>query len=283
MTQKVLALIDGSIYSHSVCEHAAWAAGRLAAPVELLHLLTRRRPQGRTCLGAIQLGARSSLLQELAAVDEQRSKLMAQQGRAILEDAQAVVEKAGVAAVTTRLRHGDLVETMAAQEADAALIVIGKRGEHADFAVGHLGSNLERVVRASHKPVLIAARAFRPIGRVLLAFDGGASALRAVRMMADSPLFAGLAVDIVSVGQGGAAVETALADAAQVLAGAGLQVQTKVIAGQPEQVLAGLVETTPFDLVVMGTYGHSRIRSLIIGSTTTEMIRSCKVPLLVVR
>jgi len=33
----------------------------------------------------------------------------------------------------------------------------------------------------------------------------------------------------------------------------------------------------------MGAYGHSRIRSLIIGSTTTEMIRSCKVPVALFR
>jgi nucleotide-binding universal stress UspA family protein len=36
-------------------------------------------------------------------------------------------------------------------------------------------------------------------------------------------------------------------------------------------------------MVVMGAYGHSRIRTLIIGSTTTEMIRSCKVPIVLVR
>jgi len=33
----------------------------------------------------------------------------------------------------------------------------------------------------------------------------------------------------------------------------------------------------------MGAYGHSRVRSLIIGSTTTEMIRSCRVPILIMR
>jgi hypothetical protein len=27
MTNTILALVDGSIYSKSVCDHAAWAAG----------------------------------------------------------------------------------------------------------------------------------------------------------------------------------------------------------------------------------------------------------------
>jgi nucleotide-binding universal stress UspA family protein len=33
----------------------------------------------------------------------------------------------------------------------------------------------------------------------------------------------------------------------------------------------------------MGAYGHSRIRTLIIGSTTTEVIRSCLIPVLLFR
>jgi nucleotide-binding universal stress UspA family protein len=33
----------------------------------------------------------------------------------------------------------------------------------------------------------------------------------------------------------------------------------------------------------MGAYGHSRIRQLLIGSTTTAMIRHSTVPLLLLR
>jgi nucleotide-binding universal stress UspA family protein len=33
----------------------------------------------------------------------------------------------------------------------------------------------------------------------------------------------------------------------------------------------------------MRAYGHFHIRSLIIGSTTTEMIRSCKTPVMLLR
>jgi nucleotide-binding universal stress UspA family protein len=37
------------------------------------------------------------------------------------------------------------------------------------------------------------------------------------------------------------------------------------------------------DMLVMGAYGHSRMRSLVIGSTTTEMVRSCRLPVLLFR
>ncbi|MFN3970526.1 MAG: universal stress protein [Gemmobacter sp.] len=282
--QKIVALVDGSIYSASVCDHAAWISQRTGAAVELIHVLGRREAShSKDHSGALTLGARSALMEELADLDAQRAKLISHRGRAILEDARAILDKAGVAEITTRLRHGDIVETVADVEGDARVILIGKRGEAADFAKGHLGSNLERIVRASHKPVFIASRAFRPISRVLVAYDGGSSAMKAVDHIARSPLFAGLSVHVVTVGQATAEVTKGLEDAKAMLKAAGIEADTSILPGQPETALGKLVDEEPFDMLVMGAYGHSRIRTLIIGSTTTAMIRSCKVPVVLMR
>lgn len=281
---KIIALVDASPYAHSVCQHAAWIAGRTGAAIELLHVLGRREaPDKQDLSGSIALGARSSILAELAELDAQRSRLVAHRGRAILDDALALVKEAGVAAVTAQLRHGDLLETVAEREAGASMIVIGKRGEAVDFAKGHLGSNLERVVRASSRPVFVAARAFRPIESILVAYDGGASAMRAVEHLAASPLYRGLEATIVTVGNPSRTVEKGLADAAAMLGAAGVTARTEVVEGHPEAALGSLVDERGFGLLVMGAYGHSRIRSLIIGSTTSEMVRSCKIPVVMVR
>lgn len=282
--EKIVALVDGSIYSASVCEHAAWISGRTGAAVEVLHVLGRRDAPDKTDLsGAIKLGARTALLQELAALDAQRSKLISARGRAILEDARAILDQAGVTEITTRLRQGDVVETISEVEKDARVIMIGKRGEAADFAKGHLGSNLERIIRASKKPVFVASRAFKPIEKVLVAYDGGVSAMKAVDHIARSPLFQGLHIHVVTVGSATAEVKKGLEDAKAVLRAAGLDAETSVVAGQPETALGKLTEDSQFGMLVMGAYGHSRIRSMIIGSTTTEMIRSCKVPVVLMR
>ena len=281
---KIIALVDGSVYSASVCEHAAWVASRMGLPVELVHVLGRREAAPTDDhSGAIALGARTALLAQLAELDAQRAKLVSQRGRAILDDAQALVRQAGAADVTIRLRHGDIVETVAEVEHEAGIILIGKRGEAADFAKGHLGSNLERIVRASHKPVFVAARAFKPISKVLVAHDGGTSAVKAVDHIARNPLFQGLAVHVVTVGGATPEATKGLADAKARLLAAGIEAETSILAGQPETVLGRLIEEEQFDMLVMGAYGHSRIRSLLIGSTTTEMIRSCKVPVLLIR
>ena len=74
-----------------------------------------------------------------------------------------------------------------------------------------------------------------------------------------------------------------LEDAAVLLRAADFIVQTDITPGAADKAIADKVETGGIDLLVMGAYGHSRIRSLIIGSTTTEMIRSCMIPVMLFR
>lgn len=284
MTNKIIALVDGSIYSESVCHHAAWIAQKTKAPIELIHVLGRREAPDKSDLsGAIRLGARTKLMEELAELDAQRAKLVSHRGRAILEDARAIVDQDGVTEITTRLRHGDIVEAIAEIEGAARVIVIGKRGEAADFAKGHLGSNLERIVRAAHRPILVAARAFKPIGNVLVAYDGSRAAMKAIDHISRSSFFVDLSVTIVTVGSETEEARKGLADAKASLAAAGIEADTRIVAGQPNVELGKMVDEEGFDMLVMGAYGHSRIRSLVIGSTTTEMMRSCRVPVLLLR
>jgi len=139
------------------------------------------------------------------------------------------------------------------------------------------------VVRSSRRPVIVAARAFKPIERFLIAFDGGASAMKAVDYVARSPLFAGLECRLLTAGADTPEARKRLDAAAAVLRGAGYPVTADIAAGQADAAIAERVEADGIDLLVMGAYGHSRIRSLIIGSTTSEMIRSCKVPVMLFR
>lgn len=282
---NLMALIDGSGYSKSVCDHAAWIAGRTDGAVEIIHVLGRRdvSSQPEDLSGNIGLGARTALLDELVELDGQKARLSQKRGRAILDDAKGLVSAAGVSKVTTKLRLGDIVETVEDLEGDADMIVIGKRGGAADFNKLHLGSNLERVARSSHRPVLIASREFKPIKRFLIAFDGGPSVLKAIDAIAANKVFADLECELLSVGNETPASNAQMEAAANLLREAGYKVQTKFAPGQPETVIAREVETDAYDLLVMGAFGHSRVRQLIIGSTTTAMIRSCKIPVLLFR
>lgn len=283
----ICAAVDASAYAESVVGLAAWAALRTGAPLELLHVLDPR-PEvapaaGMDLSGSLVLGAQEQLLAELAGFDEARSKLAQQQGRALLHKAAEQAAAAGVVPREQRLRHGGLVDTLTGIEQDVRLFVIGKRGEHANLTRGHLGGNLERVVRAVHRPVLVAARAFRPIGRVLIAFDGSPTTRRGVQMVAASPLFRDLSLQLLLVGEDTASNQAHLDWARATLEAAGHAPDCLRQQGNVEDLIAGSVRDNSVDLLVMGAYGHSRIRQLIIGSATTTMLRTCLVPVLLLR
>lgn len=283
--KNILALIDGSIYASSVCDHAIWVADKCSSSIDLMHVIGRRGMGSELAdlSGNIGLGARSTLLQELSEHDMQNSRLAQQRGRVILDAIQSQLDAAGVENAQTRMRNGEIVESVEKSEKSTDLVILGKRGEGADFDKLHPGSNLERVARFCAKPLLVSARAFRPVSKVLIAYDDGRSSRNAVADIAENPLFDGASLKLITVGTSSGKVTSALDSAAEKLRRTGLDASTEVVPGEPESAIISEIEQNDHDLLVLGSHGHSRIRSLILGSTTTSMIASCKISVLMYR
>ena len=282
---SILACTDGSIYAPSIYQHTAWAAQRLSASVEVLHVLDhhRERAPGIDFSGTIGMDASVHLTEELTKLEEAQGRVARLKGKAILEDTRQQLIAAGVSEITATQRHGTLVETLQELEPRCDLVVIGKRGEHADFARGHLGGNLQRVIRTAVRPVLVAARAFKPIERFLIAYDGGPSVTKAIDFALTSPLLKGAACHILRAGHADDKAKWYLDEAAGKLRAAGYAVTSHAIPGETETVIAEAVKREDIHLLVMGAYGHSPIRAFILGSTTTTMVRTCLVPVLMFR
>ncbi len=282
--EHILACIDASSYADSVCDLAAWASKRLAMPVELLHVVQRSdavAARGDRS-GAIGLGVKTSLMEELVEMEAADARLKVERGRVLLAAGEKRLREAGAFDVRTLHRHGGIVETILEREADARVVVIGKRGASHEFAAGHIGSKLERVVRASTKPVLVASLEYAEPRSIVFAYDASPAAKRALGRLIESPLFAGIPVNVVMADADNEAHRRALSDAVLRL-GDEREVTTTLEPGKPEAVIAKVVEQTPGAMLMMGAYGHSPIRTLIVGSTTTTMIRTVRVPVLLVR
>lgn len=281
----ILACTDGSIYADSVYDHTAWAAKRIDASIEVLHVIDHHREHADTqdFSGNMSAGGREALLNKLAELDAEKSKILQAQGRDILEAASDHLKNNGIESPKQTLRNGSLIETVADIEDRADLLVVGKRGEAADFATMHLGANLERVVRGSKHPVLVTSRAFRPIKKVLIAYDGGPTSKKALDWAANGKLLKDLDILLLRVGTDKPENHESLKAAASLLDHTGGHVTTMLKPGVSDEVIAETVNAEDVDLMVVGAYGHSRIRHLLVGSTTTSLIRTCQVPLLMVR
>ncbi|EIW88852.1 UspA-related nucleotide-binding protein [Alishewanella agri BL06] len=284
MSRKVLACIDASPYAQAVCDYAAWAAKKLQVAMSVIHVLDNADKAVHTDFsGSIGLGSQEALLQQLAELDAQHAKLALQRGRIMLDAAKARAEAAGVKEVDERLRHGQLVETLAALEEETRLLVLGKRGFTSADAHGHIGLHVERVIRSLHKPILLTQQSYTEPKSIMLAFDGSATALKGLEMLAASPLGKGLPVHLVMASATTAATEAHMEAAAGILRNAGFETKVAIVGGEPEEVLHQYQQQHNIDLLVMGAYGHSRIRQFIVGSTTTAMISKAKCSLLILR
>lgn len=282
---NVIACIDGSKATLAVCDASGWAAQRLDAPVTLLHVLDKSAyPIESNLSGNIGLGTREHLLNEMVELEARRGKLALEQGKYMLQDARnRVVQSQTNLVIETLQRHGDLVETLLEQESHARLVVMGRQGEQHQDQTQAIGSHLENVVRTLKQPILVVMAEFIAPKRFMIAYDGSVTARKALDRVVSSPLLKGLECHLVMVSDEQSQATAELALVAESLIAANFNVVTAVCQGEVQAALEVYQVTHQIDLMVMGAYGHSRIREFFVGSNTTRMISKSHIPLLLLR
>jgi len=283
MTTHTVACIDGSALSDTVSDYAAWSANRLGNTLVLLNVLDDLRHSDETDFsGNIGMDERQRLLAELAELEEKRAKLARQQGHMFLEAAQSHIAN-HYKEPLLRQRHGDLVDTLVELEPEIRLLVIGRQGKRGGGVGQHIGHQVERVIRAMQRPVWVVSESFKEPQRIMIAFDNSATARKAVEMVAGSPLFKGIPVHVVMVGAETGDNQEQLNWAKAKLEEQKFDVTTALIAGDVEDELMAYAEAQQMDVMVMGAYGHSRIREFLVGSSTNQLLGRSKIPLLLLR
>ncbi|MGA1576180.1 MAG: universal stress protein, partial [Burkholderiaceae bacterium] len=216
---KILACVDLSGYAEHVADCAAWAAKRLQAPLEFLHVIERHPALDGTQdhSGTLGANANETLLKNLSDEDAARTRAEREHAREFLNTLRVRAEEAGAQSVDTRQRHGDLEETLGEQQHGTSLFVLGRRGASAQNEKRALGLHVEWTVRSLQRPILAVTEQFKTPERVLIAFDGSAVTRKGIEMVAVSPLFKGLPVHVVMAGQTGRDQRKPLAWACQTL------------------------------------------------------------------
>lgn len=281
---KIITCIDGSAVSDQVCAAACWSAKQLNKPILLLHAIEKNHsPITEDLSGAIGLGARSSLLNEMANLDEQRSKVALSLGKEILAHSKAFLVDSGCHDIEKTQRHSGIVEAICDLENDARLVVIGKSGQqHAgDFKT--LGSHIELIIRRVHTPILIANQSFKTPESFMLAYDGRETANKAVQRIIDGGLLHGLTCHLVTVKNNAPNIEEKFKQTKELLENKGFEVKACFLEGQIFDALMKYKETSGVDMLVMGAFSHSKLASVFLGSNTLKMIEQTALPMIVLR
>jgi nucleotide-binding universal stress UspA family protein len=170
------------------------------------------------------------------------------------------------------------------------LVIAGQRERDADDDAGLAPEFVDELVLSCGRPVLLVPYAgrFRDTGRrVLVAWNASSEAARAV---ADAlPLLAraeSVNIVVFEPGRAGDHGEEPGADAALYLARHGVKATVSKYGGSGvdigSQILSRAADLGA-DLIVMGAYGHSRMRELILGGATRTILESMTAPVLMSR
>lgn len=283
--EHVLACIDGSAVTGSVCDYAAWYASKLDISVALLHVSDVAASVRRDLSGAIGINSRQSLLDELSELDEQRAQVVNSYSNALVQDAKSHIQS-GFKDINVCIyqRRGKLLPAIEHFQEKNRAIVMGRRGEDHKNSRINIGSQIETVARASNIPVLICSEKFKEPQSYMVAFDGSKTAMNAVHMLAKNNLLKGLQGHIVMVGHDNEASKKSLEDATTQLSTAGFSVDAHHLPLlDAVDGLLGFQLENNIDIIVVGAYGRSKLQHLFLGSTTTEIIASTLSPVLLVR
>jgi nucleotide-binding universal stress UspA family protein len=184
-----------------------------------------------------------------------------------------------------RVDEGDVVGAVKLHARYADLTIVGQGLDLKD-APGELAVLPQELALGVGRPVLVVPRygAFERVGeRVLIAWNGSREATRAVHD-AIPILKEATRVTVLSIDPDGEPQpRTPSADIALHLARhgiAGEAASTSSVDIEVGDVLLSRAADLGADLIVMGAYGHSRVREMVLGGATRHLLQHMTVPVL---
>ena len=280
MVRNILIPTDGSDYGKTAITYGIYFTKKLNTQLIGLHVVDVRLLQGPVFMdisGSIGLPPYQEFLPAIESSLDAKAESILKEFRDLCAAADVHPE---IKKVT-----GVIAETIIEEGRKCCdWILLAQRGEHFHIDGGAiLGSTAQAVVRHSGKPVLVTPEHFREIKNMALAFDGSAPAQNALKLAAELSTRASwpLSVVIITDDQ---ALGAKLSEMAQELLKTTPVDHTLIILkGKEDKEILRFTREGTVDLLVMGAYGHKRFREILLGSTTSAVIRKSAIPVLLTR
>ncbi|MFZ1988577.1 MAG: universal stress protein [Alphaproteobacteria bacterium] len=284
MIKRIVVLLTGTPNDQSAAQTATLVARRLGASVEGLSI----KIDPTELMFRLGEGVSAESIDEIIKAAEKNSDEAAARGRATLEAAakaqglkwQNSLPDSTSQGAYAREVQGPVMDVLSAQMGLADLVVFGELGEKAPL---DLAAKVEHTLLHMRRPVLIARGKIAPtIGdKVLLPFNGTVEACAALSR-AMSLILSARSVEILHLAEGQSDLSIA-EDARRYIRQHGgeatISEQKPSGKGIGEDIVAR-ANAIGADLVVMGGYGRSRLRELVLGGATRHMIMHSPLPVL---
>ena len=284
MINKILIPTDGSANSHTALEYGIYIARKLEASLTGLHVIDVNLIQGPLLTdisGSVGMPPYEGFFDAI-------EKSLDEKADFILNEFQERCQMAGVKSEAKKT-IGKISPVIIEEAKTADMILMAKKGEHFHLKEGGiLGSVAESVTRSSGKPVLVTPENFVELESMALAYDGSDSASKALHLSLDLsrqnawPL---TVIIVTSDDKKTAALAAQVEEANQKdrEEPPKADCETIILTGKETDEIIKFIREGSVELMVMGAYGHNRLRELFLGSTTSQVVRKSPIPVLLIR
>jgi nucleotide-binding universal stress UspA family protein len=275
MIRNILIPTDGSNYGKTAIAYGIYIARKLGAQLTGLHVVDIRLFTDIS--GSVGLPSYQEFLPAIESGLDVKADT-------ILREFRDLCEAAGMHPETKKVKG--VIDEVIIEEGRRCCdwILLAQRGEHFHIDGGAiLGSTAQSVVRRSGKPVLVTPEHFREIESMAVAYDGSAPADKALKLAAELSERASWPLSVVIITSDQTAGEKVSKKAEEFLTPLKIDSATLILPGREEKELLKFIREGAVELLVMGAYGHNRLRELMVGSTTSSVIRKSTIPVLLTR
>lgn len=279
MVNKILVPVDGSVNGFNALKYGIYIARQLGASLIGVYVLDVNLIQGpmfTDISGSVGMPPYDGFFEAVETSLNEKADF-------ILKDFASRCRRAGVS-FETKKPIGKISQVIIEEGQNADLIVMARKGEHFHLKEGGLlGSVAEAVVRNSGKPVIVTPENFIEIESMAIAYDGSEPAKKALKFSVDfseNTAWPLTAIIINSDSKKAAALADKIEDS---LEDRSADCAIVTLQGKETEEIINYIKEGAVELMAMGAFGHNRLRSLIMGSTTSYVIQKSTIPVLLTR
>jgi nucleotide-binding universal stress UspA family protein len=223
-------------------------------------------------------GAQLFGLHVLASMEQLKSDA----AQAVREEFMERCLKAGLSG-SLKLEVGEVPRKVSELSRLSDLVVVNLAYPPGSKAISKLSSGFRTMLRRCARPVLAAPGVVSPLSSALLAYDGSSRAEEALFV---ATYLAGkweIPLTVISVEEANVTVSRTLQRAKDYLEKHGVQATFIAKKGSVPEVILDAVSDYHCDLIIMGGYGHSPVREVVLGSSVDQVLRESRTSKLICR
>jgi len=279
MIKSILLAVDGSAFTEPVLQYGITLSQKFQALLRVLTVIDIRIFEWAVAIGVEGFAP----IIPSSGYQEESQKLLDQKAEEVLKKIETILKQKKVEYVLEK-ESGNPVDMICDKARLADMVIMGARGEFAKWSDKMLGATLESLTRLCIKPIFISPKEYRDIQKIMVAYDGSEHASKGLALAAFFASKLSLPLMLLNVNDSPQAGKQILQEAKEYLAPYRLSsLEEEVVAGDAAEKIISVSKDRKIDLIVMGSYGHSRIREAILGSTTVQTMRNATVPVLMAR